>query len=225
MHHGDKSEERSCCRDCRRDRRCRRRIHCHHGQAQFSRRQAQGVGQRAARPARRMTFRGQDGRDRGTDRGRASPASTSRCSRPAAASPGSSRRSPSKAGAVVVDNSSAFRMDPDVPLVIPEINREAHRRAQGHHRQSQLRRRSSRSCRSGRCTRPTASSALIVSTYQAASRRRRGGDGGAGGVDPRLSRTASRSSPRCCRIPTPSTSSATTPRSIRRPATTTKRPR
>jgi aspartate-semialdehyde dehydrogenase len=30
-----------------------------------------------------------------------------------------------KSGAVVVDNSSAFRMDPDVPLVIPEIN--AHR--------------------------------------------------------------------------------------------------
>jgi aspartate-semialdehyde dehydrogenase len=34
-----------------------------------------------------------------------------------------------RAGAVVVDNSSAFRMDPDVPLVIPEIN--AHRIA-GH---------------------------------------------------------------------------------------------
>ncbi|MHC4302610.1 MAG: aspartate-semialdehyde dehydrogenase, partial [Planctomycetota bacterium] len=30
-----------------------------------------------------------------------------------------------KAGAVVVDNSSAFRMDPDVPLVIPEINAQA----------------------------------------------------------------------------------------------------
>jgi len=30
-----------------------------------------------------------------------------------------------KAGAVVVDNSSAFRMDPSVPLVIPEINPEA----------------------------------------------------------------------------------------------------
>ena len=29
-----------------------------------------------------------------------------------------------KAGAVVVDNSSAFRMDPSVPLVIPEINPE-----------------------------------------------------------------------------------------------------
>src|SRR5205807_5408130 len=30
-----------------------------------------------------------------------------------------------RAGAVVVDNSSAFRMDPGVPLVIPEINSEA----------------------------------------------------------------------------------------------------
>src|SRR5438477_3946380 len=29
-----------------------------------------------------------------------------------------------KAGAVVIDNSSVFRMDPDVPLVIPEINGE-----------------------------------------------------------------------------------------------------
>ncbi len=27
-----------------------------------------------------------------------------------------------KDGATVIDNSSAFRMDPDVPLVIPEIN-------------------------------------------------------------------------------------------------------
>ena len=29
-----------------------------------------------------------------------------------------------KAGAVLVDNSSAFRMDPDVPLIVPEINGE-----------------------------------------------------------------------------------------------------
>jgi aspartate-semialdehyde dehydrogenase len=29
------------------------------------------------------------------------------------------------AGAVVVDNTSAFRMDPDVPLVVPEVNPEA----------------------------------------------------------------------------------------------------
>ena len=27
-----------------------------------------------------------------------------------------------RAGAVVVDNSSAWRMDPDVPLVVPEVN-------------------------------------------------------------------------------------------------------
>ena len=43
-----------------------------------------------------------------------------------------------KAGAVFVDNSSAFRMDPNVPLVIPEINPEDVRRHKGHHRQPQL---------------------------------------------------------------------------------------
>ena len=36
-----------------------------------------------------------------------------------------------KAGAVVVDNSSAFRMDPDVPLVIPEINPQMIKRHKG----------------------------------------------------------------------------------------------
>src|SRR4030042_648890 len=36
-----------------------------------------------------------------------------------------------KAGAVVVDNSSAFRMDPEVPLVIPEINPQAIKRHKG----------------------------------------------------------------------------------------------
>jgi aspartate-semialdehyde dehydrogenase len=30
-----------------------------------------------------------------------------------------------KAGAVVIDNSSAFRMDPTVPLIVPEVNPEA----------------------------------------------------------------------------------------------------
>lgn len=30
-----------------------------------------------------------------------------------------------KAGAVVIDNSSAFRMDPEVPLVVPEVNPDA----------------------------------------------------------------------------------------------------
>ena len=36
-----------------------------------------------------------------------------------------------RAGAVVVDNSSAFRMDPDVPLVVPEVNPEKVREHKG----------------------------------------------------------------------------------------------
>jgi len=36
-----------------------------------------------------------------------------------------------RAGAVVIDNSSAFRMDPDVPLVVPEVNPEAIERHRG----------------------------------------------------------------------------------------------
>jgi aspartate-semialdehyde dehydrogenase len=36
-----------------------------------------------------------------------------------------------EAGAVVVDNSSAFRMDPDVPLVVPEINPQAIKQNKG----------------------------------------------------------------------------------------------
>ena len=73
-----------------------------------------------------------------------------------------------KAGAVVIDNSSAFRMDPDAPLVVPEINPEDIRKHKGIianpncstiimlmplwplHRISKLRR-------------------VVVSTYQAAS--------------------------------------------------------
>src|SRR4051794_23425354 len=43
------------------------------------------------------------------------PASVSRESSPMAA----------RAGAVVIDNSSAWRMDPDVPLVVPEVNADA----------------------------------------------------------------------------------------------------
>ncbi len=35
------------------------------------------------------------------------------------------------AGAVVVDNSSAFRMDPEVPLVVPEVNPDAARSHRG----------------------------------------------------------------------------------------------
>jgi aspartate-semialdehyde dehydrogenase len=46
------------------------------------------------------------------------PASISRESSPMAA----------KAGAIVIDNSSAWRMDPDVPLVVPEVNADALRK-------------------------------------------------------------------------------------------------
>ncbi len=35
-----------------------------------------------------------------------------------------------EAGCIVVDNSSAFRLDKDVPLVIPEVNKED---IKGHH--------------------------------------------------------------------------------------------
>ena len=36
-----------------------------------------------------------------------------------------------KAGAVVIDNSSAFRMNPEVPLVVPEVNPEAIKKHKG----------------------------------------------------------------------------------------------
>lgn len=36
-----------------------------------------------------------------------------------------------RSGAVVIDNSSAFRMDPEVPLVVPEVNLHAIRRHKG----------------------------------------------------------------------------------------------
>lgn len=36
-----------------------------------------------------------------------------------------------KAGAIVIDNSSAFRMEPDVPLVVPEVNPEDLSKHQG----------------------------------------------------------------------------------------------
>ena len=36
-----------------------------------------------------------------------------------------------EAGAIVIDNSSAFRMDPEVPLVVPEVNPQAIKRHKG----------------------------------------------------------------------------------------------
>ena len=66
-------------------------------------------------------------RRRGSSRCGSSPptrskASTSRCSRPARAPRARSRPEAVARGCVVVDKSSAYRMDPDVPLVVPEVN-------------------------------------------------------------------------------------------------------
>ena len=58
-------------------------------------------------------------------------ASTSPFSAPAPGRQSNSRPIAQRAGAVVIDNSSAFRMDADVPLVIPEINPEDIRRHRG----------------------------------------------------------------------------------------------
>ena len=51
-----------------------------------------------------------------------STASTSRCSRPAPTSRSSSRPAAVARGATVIDNSSAWRMDPTIPLVVSQVN-------------------------------------------------------------------------------------------------------
>ena len=128
-----------------------------------------------------------------------------------------------KAGAVVIDNSSAFRMDPNVPLVIPEINAG---RIAGHkgiiavpncsaitalvplwpiHRTKRIRR-------------------LILSTYQAAS------GAGAAAMEELLESTRANLAgqsyqPRILPHPYASTYSITIPRSIPRPDTMRKKPR
>ena len=74
---------------------------------------------------RRLPWRGTEHRGGGRGHRRLRRASTSRCSR--RARPRRARLAPrvAAAGAVVVDNSSAWRMDPDVPLVVSEVNPHA----------------------------------------------------------------------------------------------------
>ena len=43
-----------------------------------------------------------------------------------------------QAGCVVIDNSSAFRMDPAIPLVVPEVQSPPDRQGPGDHRQPEL---------------------------------------------------------------------------------------
>ena len=75
-----------------------------------------------------------------------------------------------RAGAIVVDNSSAWRMDPDVPLVVPEVNRRATRPHQkGNRRQPELRGDSACVWRSSRLHDIARIKRIVVSTYQSSS--------------------------------------------------------
>ena len=118
-----------------------------------------------------------------------------------------------KRGCMVIDKSSAFRMDPQVPLVVPEVNPEA---ADGHR---------------GIISNPNCSTIqlvvalkplhdqarirnLTIATYQAGLGHRQAGDGGAarsvarrclGVAMSRRRCTLTRSRSTCCRTATPST--------------------
>ena len=74
-----------------------------------------------------------------------------------------------------------------MPLVVPEINPEAVRAAQGHHRQSQLLDHHLHHAAVADPPAQSASSGMIVSTYQAASGAGRRGDGGVARVHARVS--------------------------------------
>ena len=99
------------------------------------------------------------------------------------------------AGVTVIDNSSAWRMDPDVPLVVPEVN--AHTLAdlpKG-------------IVANPNCTTMVAMAPLavldaeaglrrlVISTYQAVGRGRAGRDGRVGGADPQGRRPVGRPRP------------------------------
>ena len=60
-----------------------------------------------------------------------------------------------KAGAIVIDDSGAWRMDPDVPLVVPEINGADVEQHKGIIAIAELRHDAAWSWPSGRCTRST----------------------------------------------------------------------
>ena len=89
-----------------------------------------------------------------------------------------------KAGAVVVDNSSAFRMDPRRAAGDPRDQRGQDQGSQGHHRQSELR----RDYRVGAAVADPQGQphqARDPVDLSGGQRRRCGRDGRAGGIDPR----------------------------------------
>ena len=54
-----------------------------------------------------------------------SQAGTSRCLPSGRTRPRTMRRKPARRAAVVIDNSSLYRYDPEVPLIVPEVNPDA----------------------------------------------------------------------------------------------------
>ena len=117
-------------RDRRRDWRSRNRAAPRHGTARFSGSRLAAAGLAAFRWEKAWSFADRICQSRRSSK-IPSRASTSPFSAPA---PGRRKQfAPiaQRAGAVVIDNSSAFRMDADVPLVIPEINPEDIRRHRG----------------------------------------------------------------------------------------------
>ena len=79
------------------------------------------------------------GRRSRTRRPRIRPVWTSRCSPRAASTSKAQAPRFAAAGVTVIDNSSAWRMDPDVPLVVSEVNpRGGQGGAQGDHREPEL---------------------------------------------------------------------------------------
>ena len=73
-----------------------------------------------------------------------------------------------KAGAVVVDNSSAFRMDPAVPLVVAEVNDHAICRAFRHRVEPELHH-DDLVDGGGAAAPPAGLASMVVSTYQSVS--------------------------------------------------------
>jgi hypothetical protein len=95
------------------------------------------------------------------------------------------------AGAVVIDNSSAFRYDDDVPLVVSEVNPEQVGKPPArHHRQPELL--DDADARRARADPPrrSASSASTWRPYQSVSGRRAFGAGGTRAARPRASSTS-----------------------------------